>query len=424
MCIIIVNEKGIIKDEYLENSFDGNSDGAGLAWSEDGQVQSFKTMKKDEFIDSYKKLKERGVEKVLIHCRIKTHGSVGINNAHPFPVHSNLMLMHNGVINLKYYYAELGYKDMEEKEFEKLDLSDTAMFAKYLTQCFPKNIIKSGSALSVINKLIGDTYNKLAFIDNLGNTAIVNEKLGKRDDGNWYSNDSYKAKKVKYEYSKNYTKYYCDYCRVYVSGGASKYCGFNYCDEHYKMALHGEKGKCYSCNEKCATYIIYEGIHMCVSCNEKKEPKKLKEISPNCCEGCGYYAKCEKIENTWLCYVCSYSADIPKDTKSKAWCRGCDSSKEECIQWNGIWFCGDCSKVAEAKKYKYGWRKCAQCKESASINHLIVKDKAICVNCIEGSENFDEQSLCWSCKQLTLTYQERLCGDCGLIKERQELQKS
>jgi hypothetical protein len=39
MCIVIVNEKGLLPDEYIQNSWEGNGDGAGICFIEDGKVK-------------------------------------------------------------------------------------------------------------------------------------------------------------------------------------------------------------------------------------------------------------------------------------------------------------------------------------------------------------------------------------------------
>src|SRR5215469_14267553 len=102
MCIIIVNKGDRLTEDILSNSFDSNEDGAGIAWA-DGHIHSFKTMKKDEFIAKYNEIYEAGIRNIMTHCRIKTHGSVSESNTHPFPVHDDKMLMHNGIIRNKYY---------------------------------------------------------------------------------------------------------------------------------------------------------------------------------------------------------------------------------------------------------------------------------------------------------------------------------
>ena len=201
MCIAIFSQIGneIPNDEILKTCFRNNNDGCGIAFNTDNNhvkiVKGF--MDFESFItalheyDEKFNLTHRGV---LIHFRIGTSGKTikggycDPSCTHPFPISSkdkhlkklkftsNYAVIHNGIISLT---AD-----------RKSPLSDTQLFVKdYLTKISsnrswfynPKNI-------KLIEKLIDS---KMAILNGRGE-IIATEGFHQGEDGNYYSNDSYK----------------------------------------------------------------------------------------------------------------------------------------------------------------------------------------------------------------------------------------
>lgn len=178
MCIAIVKPQGTeISDEYLENCFDNNKDGAGIAYAKDGKLYIVKGIfDKKQFIKEVRKAEKIAQGSMLIHCRIGTSGLKDKNNCHPHIVNDNLVMIHNGVL------------DVDVPKNSKV--SDTVIFIETYLKKLSKDFVKSEPIMHLIEKAIGDR-NKFAFLNNKGEAFICNAKMGTVEGGIWYSNDTY-----------------------------------------------------------------------------------------------------------------------------------------------------------------------------------------------------------------------------------------
>ena len=196
MCIAIYGLKGteVPTEDILKTCFVNNCDGAGFCFNTDnGKVQIVKGfMTWESFISAFReydekyKFKDRGL---LIHFRIATHGSTNPGNCHPFPISSNpkhlkkpkfisnYACVHNGIISLT--------------ASEKSELSDTGLFVKdYLTKIASnKGWFYNQKNIELIYELISS---KMAILNSNGE-IIATKGFHQGDDGNFYSNNSYKA---------------------------------------------------------------------------------------------------------------------------------------------------------------------------------------------------------------------------------------
>ena len=186
MCLAIYQRAGsIIPEGYLAEGFRNNPDGAGfMFFDENNDIQVFKSMKFDKFIDEYEKQWALHGERspFAIHFRWATHGQAGIMNVHPFKLGEHVTVMHNGVINC---------------HIEDRRDSDTAAFVKHYLGSLPRNWYDnkylfdmvedytSGSKLIVFSSDPDSEY--VAY--------IFNERLGHMADDVWYSNSSYSCTK-------------------------------------------------------------------------------------------------------------------------------------------------------------------------------------------------------------------------------------
>jgi hypothetical protein len=174
MCIAILNLKSTLPQNYLENSFENNNQGAGLLYVLNGKLTTFKTYEKQKLIDQYYKIRKAINTPIVLHFRIATSGFSSVN-LHPFLVSKNLGFVHNGVI------SGLGTKDF----------SDTYEFNEILKK-LPQNFLKNSGIIELIETAIGS--DKLIFLDSSNNWTLINEQNGHWFENNWYSNNSYKQK--------------------------------------------------------------------------------------------------------------------------------------------------------------------------------------------------------------------------------------
>lgn len=196
MCIAAYSLKGtdIPSKEKLQNCFRSNPDGAGFSYSYKGTVYTYKGFFKfDKFynklIDCDKKynLKEQGV---LIHFRIATHGSVDAANCHPFALTSNEHKLKSTATKSRYSVIHNGICSCTASAAKKGKLSDTALFVRdYLSlMATYDNWFENPHSIELIEKTI---ESKMAILRADGEIIATNG-FHKADDGNYYSNYSYR----------------------------------------------------------------------------------------------------------------------------------------------------------------------------------------------------------------------------------------
>ena len=190
MCWIMVKAKGNkLREDYMDKAQEHNSDGYGVAWIEDKNVQTFKTLNYDLF---KAKLKELGDKKgLVIHLRNTTAGDTKLENCHPFTIRNGGVMFHNGTI-------------YDLKKEAKAGESDSMALRDLINSCKFSHI---SNITPLLKTIIGDRINRLVFLERTGKVTIVNPELGMWEDGNWYSNDYHKkedtwTRKGKYTYNK------------------------------------------------------------------------------------------------------------------------------------------------------------------------------------------------------------------------------
>lgn len=186
MCILIVAPKGtIVPDEHLKESSKANPDGAGLAWKQNNKIVTFKSLNQDLVIRKYKSLVAQDIQSdILLHFRVKTTGNIKLQNIHPFYVRENVVMGHNGVIDIDEHKDQTDSQTfgMRFRKFNYRDPLVQELFKKYIS-----------------------LNSKIAYLDLKGYT-IINEEKGIWVDGVWYSNNSFKkiTPPVQYAYPSNY----------------------------------------------------------------------------------------------------------------------------------------------------------------------------------------------------------------------------
>ena len=172
-----------LSETFLKSAYQRNPDGIGYA----GPGGIKKTLPQDykAFAKFYKKNVQGRAG--ALHIRWRTDGDISLERVHPYPViEGKLWLMHNGVLSR--YRSK---HDEAESDTQKL------------IQGIIRPILSKSPTMwrlpafkTLLSQAVGEG-NRLVFIDNLGNTEIVNQHTGFEIEGDWYANtysfDAYAA---------------------------------------------------------------------------------------------------------------------------------------------------------------------------------------------------------------------------------------
>lgn len=175
MCIIIAKKAGVepLDEGYFERAWSHNGDGGGIVWKspEDECAYVQKGFMKRE--DMLAKLREvnKKENSFIAHFRIRSVGEVKPENTHPF-VMDKVTFAHNGTIT--------SLQPMEGK-------TDSETFGLAFLKKRSMKWIKENALL--LELALGTS--KFAIMDNkTGEIFILNQSLGKEQDGAWFSNGS------------------------------------------------------------------------------------------------------------------------------------------------------------------------------------------------------------------------------------------
>ena len=217
MCLIILKPEAsaTIKPEEMKASIKRNSDGCGAMWVENDRVNVKKILGTPDNLDEMEKWCQDlfdAHDQILIHHRFTTHGDNIEDNLHPYCIFDldqgddmDLYMMHNGMIS--------GTDAKNTRD----GFSDTYHYVND----FLKPMLSVNPELlhvEAFQKHLGDFIgaSKLTFLDNYGNTVVINREKGEdRKEGCWLSNTySITPPAV---YSKPYTGNY-NYVKSTVKG--------------------------------------------------------------------------------------------------------------------------------------------------------------------------------------------------------------
>lgn len=177
MCLLITKPEGAeIPLEHLQNGYDNNSHGCGIAYPSNGRIVVRKgaDWKAEDIAAELKKI---GSAPALVHFRYMTHGSRVNENTHPFLLPGNVWgAAHNGIIRIP---------GMQERK----DESDTRAFLRSFVSPAIKHL-RDKDVQEALAKMIG-SGNKIALLHADGTHIILNESQGIWDEGIWYSNNQY-----------------------------------------------------------------------------------------------------------------------------------------------------------------------------------------------------------------------------------------
>lgn len=179
MCVIAaLPQKKVLTKEQVLTMWKRNDDGGGFAYLHPGgDLKVYKTMDFGQYWSTFNGVQQEFGEQsdILLHFRIATHGVTDLSNVHPFQVDDHTVMAHNGVIS--------------SVPNDKVR-SDTRVFVEDFLPDLPEDWLDNKFIVKMVEKFIGQS--KLMFLTK--NPAlkkevyILNEQMGTRHDGVWYSN--------------------------------------------------------------------------------------------------------------------------------------------------------------------------------------------------------------------------------------------
>lgn len=176
MCLIIYKPEGaVVPSNYIDNSIEANSDGAGVMWVQDGRVKVAKQLgTKEQLKEFCRQHVARIAGTYVMHHRMSTDGVDNEDNCHPFKVLSiddgdpiDLYVAHNGIIS-------------ECKTTRNAERSDTRVYVEDFLRPILKahpSLLASPAFQAHIKGFIGNG-SKLTFLDSNGNVTIINDNAG------------------------------------------------------------------------------------------------------------------------------------------------------------------------------------------------------------------------------------------------------
>lgn len=187
MCLIILNPSGEkLPQSALENGWHDNPHGAGYMFVAGGKLVIRKPYHKLKLLlaDLRADHAAHGASSpFVVHFRFATHGEKTAENCHPHPVcGGQIGLVHNGIL-----------RDFLPPFMS--DHSDTVHFCRTVLAYRSAVHVIDETFRKILAEMIGTT-NKFVLLIETGEVSIVNESAGTWDNGNWYSNDSYKSSRV------------------------------------------------------------------------------------------------------------------------------------------------------------------------------------------------------------------------------------
>jgi len=202
MCIIAIKPAGVKMPamKTIENCWYNNPDGAGIMYATSRTVhieKGFMTLKDlKTALERLEKTIDTTNTPIILHFRITTHGGTSAGNCHPFPVTEKLPLLQMAKCKAPLAVAHNGMIDIK---LSRQDISDTMEYV--ISQLAPLYQLKKNFYTQPAGKKL--VYNaiksKMVFLDGAGRIETVGDFIT-GDDGILYSNASYKARTVYYNW--------------------------------------------------------------------------------------------------------------------------------------------------------------------------------------------------------------------------------
>jgi glutamine amidotransferase len=181
MCVIVHQPRNAhLSKKRAKRLWKVNEDGGGFAFIDNsGTIQVEKSLDFKTFWNQFEAARSEFPKRdYMLHMRIATHGTISLENVHPFQVNEHTWMAHNGVIR-----AVPDYEDGR---------SDTRVFVDEVIPQLPDNWLDSPYMVSMVKSWIG--WSKLMFLTTDSalseNVYIIGKKAGTQRDNMWFSNGS------------------------------------------------------------------------------------------------------------------------------------------------------------------------------------------------------------------------------------------
>ena len=176
MCVAAYIPAGAtIAENILRGVYKRNDDGIGLAWSDGSKLEIWRTMSDIDRI--VKMIDEMRDLPRLVHFRYATHGTVTLDNVHPFWLDSRrrAVIAHNGVITIP----------------QKSNESDTRSFVDNVLSQLKDGWWNNTTTVAQIEKLVNGS--RIVIMEDDGRAHYLNKHSGETTaDGVWFSNSQWK----------------------------------------------------------------------------------------------------------------------------------------------------------------------------------------------------------------------------------------
>lgn len=180
MCIIAIKKLGVNypSQETMDEMCRRNPDGFALGWHIKGQKKShiIRTLDVKKIMKKYQQLVKQYDKDdctMFLHARIKTHGTIKVENCHGWYSHiAKTLFAHNGILSIE----------------NRNDLTDSETFYRDIFEPI-FSVYGWRGAEKAINAIIGTS--KFCFLDQDGNLRHYGNYI-EESDGMLYSNTSYK----------------------------------------------------------------------------------------------------------------------------------------------------------------------------------------------------------------------------------------
>lgn len=270
MCMLCVIPPNVIPSrEKLENSALNNPDGFGFAIviPSEKRIHAERTMNADTSISRFIEMREKYPEGYAMwHARLSTHGTVTVDNCHPFMVggDSQTYLAHNGILPI---LEPIGDRRSDTRIFAE-DLFPAIGGVAGLDNPQVLNLIEDFTSGSKLCILTVDPRAKYQ-------CYIIHEEKGVRDESDvWWSNDSYELSYYRGWNNISPTKLglsrddeeahflecgICDWVTEATEQSDNNYC--SQCGSCYMCAMYMSNCMCYQGTAKDYDYSRFGGWH-------------------------------------------------------------------------------------------------------------------------------------------------------------------
>lgn len=257
MCLLTYFPPGIQPDaQLLRNGAQFNDDGHGWAIVTKDSIVTYKSLDAEQAIDNFvatRKIFPEGP--ALFHSRFSTHGTISLENCHPFAVNGDnrTVIGHNGI------FPKSVQPEQGDTRSDTRVLADDFLGKKdHLRFATPKQQKQFAGWMGRYNKAVILNVNpKYPF-----KSVIINEKQGIWHNGIWYSND----------------------------------------------AFEGWTSKIYTIQPKHQSHYEWDKYDSCIHCLTHGTVKPITHI----CSFCGMCNDCDEAGESCLCYVPSKMIDGDK----------------------------------------------------------------------------------------------------------------